>query len=279
MIKLNTLEQPAEVKTAVLKVLKSGRYVKGPLAGELEEKWAERCEMPFAIAVSSGAMALEVLIQAIDSHYGVANQVTYSIDTFKAVPNAITRMGKLAIGVEENPMVFAHHLHNQTLESPAIFEDCSHVHGYKPKSHAAIFSFFPTKILGACGDAGIIVTDKKDIYDECMRIRSHGEPDGTNARMDEIQAAVLLAKLPYLDSYIERRQEIVNMYDKGLDRKTEGDFHYAYCIPGSEAKKNKLIEMGVESAFYYTPEFMALPLYPELTNEQVQEVISAVQRL
>jgi dTDP-4-amino-4,6-dideoxygalactose transaminase len=90
--------------------------------------------------------------------------------------------------------------------------------------------------------------------------------------MDEMQAAVLLAKLPYLDLYIEQRLNLVTLYDNILGRYTEGDFHYAYCVDGSEELKQHMIKNGVECAFYYTPEFTALPLYPDLTEKEVYQI-------
>lgn len=274
MIKLCDMTQPPEVYEAVDRVLKSGRYVKGPLVEEFEEKWAERCDKKYAIGVSSGATALELAIQA----YKPLKIETTGAWTFKAVWNAIDRNWGGHKFDWNAPHIYAHHLHESDLSYIPIIEDCSHVHGYKPIAKTAIFSLFPTKILGACGDAGIIVTDDENIYVKCRDLRSHGE-NGTNGRMDEIQAAILLAKLPYLDSWIRRRKEIVDMYDAGLNRKTVGDFHYAYCIPGSEEKKQKLLEAEIESAFYYTWEYMALPLHPYLTKEEVDKVIEVVKSL
>jgi len=278
MIKLCDLtKQPEEIYKAVENVLKSGRYVKGYLVEEFEEKWAKKCGMEYAIGVSSGATALELAITCIIHH----SAITYSPYTFKAVPNAIIRMNPEANALPNinEPDIFDHHLHESKLDYKPFLEDCSHAHGYRPVAQTAIFSLFPTKILGACGDAGVIVTNSKNVYEKCLYLRSHGVPNGTNARMDEIQASVLLTKLPYLDEWIARRKKIVDIYDEALGRKTPGQFHYAYCIPGSEQKKSQLIEMGVESAFYYSPEYMALPLHPYLTNLEVEEVIACVRQL
>lgn len=276
MIKLANMWQPYEVEDAILKVLSSGVFVKGEEVETFENTWAEYCGMKYAIAVSSGAMALELVIQIKTA---VGDSVTTQHDSYKAVRNAIRRLDRTYIPNDVIPDIFVHHLHDQKLDYIPLIEDCSHVHGYQPVTETAIFSFYPTKILGAIGDAGIIVTNSDHVNDLARELRNHGQPDGTNARMDEIQAAALLAKMPYLDSFIKRRREIVKMYDKGLGRKTPGKFHYAYCIPGSEEKKEKLLKMGVESAFYYKPDYMALPLNPMLSNAEVEEVISCVLAL
>lgn len=277
MIKLNDLtQQPLEIYDAIKEVMASGRFVKGSKVEEFEKTWANRCGMKYAIGVSSGAMALELVVQTV---FSKQEFISYTSHTFKAVPNAIKRMGKNPISTLHKPDIFAHHLHDQELNYIPTVEDCSHVHGYMPKAETAIFSLFPTKILGACGDAGVIMTNNEKVYEECMYLRSHGTPNGTNARMDEIQAAILLVKIRYLDSWIKRRQEIVKIYDQELNKRTEGQFHYVYAIEGSIEKKQKLLDKGIESAFYYDEKYMALPLYPELTNEEVYKVLDVVKAL
>lgn len=273
MIKLCELKQPKEVKQAISRVLDGRHFVKGPLADEFGARWAERCGMKYGISVGSGAQALELAIEAVFIPGVNDDIITYSKDTFKAVPNAIKRAGYVSKAVDdsEKPLVFAHHLHDQYLDYTPALEDCSHVHGYKPKANTAIFSLFPTKILGACGEAGVIVTNSEYVRDYCLDQRSHGI-GGSNMRMDEIQASILLAKLPYLDSYIEKRKNLVILYDGILGRYTEGQFHYAYCVPGSEELKQHMIKNGVECAFYYTPEFTALPLYPDLKEKEVYQI-------
>jgi len=279
MIKLCELPQVPEVELAIAEVIKSGQFVKGPKAEEFATKWAERCEMAYGISVGSGAQALEL---AIEAEYNKDSQhhVLYSQNTFKAVPNAIKRSGLIPIPTEQDmcPAVFAHHLHDERFKFIPDIEDCSHCHGYKPSAQTAIFSLFPTKILGACGEAGIILTNSEEVRDYCLEARSHGQ-NGTNARMDEIQAAILLAKLPYLDGWIARRKEIVDMYDEAFGIKTLGDFHYSYCIEGNQTTVDDLISMGVESKLMYQEPYVALPLYPEMTNEQVGEVIGIVKSL
>lgn len=289
MINLCELPQVPEVKTAVSKVIDSQRFVKGPLVTEFEKQWAEKSGKKYAVGVSSGATALELVIQYI---FARDKAVSYSEYTYQAVPNAIRRMGKIPF-IEDSPMIYAHHLHDMPPTYIPRLEDCSHCHGYKPVAKTAIFSLFPTKILGACGDAGVIVTDSEQLYDALLLLRSHEEiyskPDvltgemkilaGTNGRMDEIQAAVLLAKLPHLEEWIARRKEIVDMYDVAFDMKTLGNYHYMYCIDGTQETVDKLISLGIGSKLVYEAPYVALPLYPEMTNKQVKEVIKCVNSL
>lgn len=284
MIPLCELPQPVGVFEAAYEVLKSGKYVKGKLAQEFADKFAKISGKKYGIPVGSGAQALEIAVEAV---FGRGMQtITYTPWTFVAVPNAIRRVGHIALPDSKQPQIFAHHLHDERLDYTPKIEDCSHCHGYKPKAKTAIFSLFPTKILGACGEAGIIVTDDAKVANKCREIADHGkgmvnqdDPKGTNARMDEIQAAILLAKLPYLDEWIERRREIVDMYDKAIGRRTPGKYHYMYCMGGTQDTVDKLKSMGIESKLVYDNPFVALPLYPEMTNEQVQEVIKCVTQL
>lgn len=277
MIPLCELPQSVGVYEAAYEVLKSGKYVKGRLAEEFADKWAERCGMKYGVSVGSGAQALEVAIEAV---FGEGMEtITYTPWTFEAVPNAIKRMGHIPLSDPKHPQIFAHHLHDERLDYIPKIEDCSHCHGYRPVAETAIFSLFPTKILGACGEAGVIVTNNPDVAHLCKHIASHGLPDGTNARMDEIQAAILLAKLPYLDEWVERRRDIVDMYDKAIGKRTSGKYHYMYCMGGSQKTVDQLKSMGIESKLVYDNPFVALPLYPEMTDEQVQEVIRCVTLL
>lgn len=279
MIKLNDLQQPPEVLEAVKKVIESKRFVKGPLVDEFEKKWAAKCNMRYAIAVGSGAQALELAIQSALPEINKGAALSTQSYVYKAVGNAIRRMGYNFFIDDENPIIYTHHLHDSLPNMEPLIEDCSHCHGYQPIADIAIFSLFPAKIFGAIGDAGIIVTNIKEVDQKCRDLRNHGTPNGTNARMDEIQAAALLAKLPFLDFYIERRQEIVDMYDKGLGRKTEGTFHYSYCIPGDNKKAQKLLDAGIETAFYYDKNYMALPLHPFLTDMEVEKIINVAKTL
>jgi len=271
MIKLCDVTPPPSVYKAIEKVIDSKCFIKGPKVDEFEEKWAKRCEMNYCVAVDSGAMALELLVQ-------ILKPISTFPWTYKAVWNAMDRlMGYHEFDVIE-PDIYAHHLHDQPPKYKPMIEDCSHCHGYRPIADTAIFSFYPTKILGACGDAGAIVTNDILVRDRARELRDHGS-FGTNGRMDEIQAAVLLEKLKYLDKFIERRQYVVNKYDEGLGRKTPGHFHYVYAVEGGQKKVDSLIKRGIESKLYYQEGYAALPLHPRLTDLEIEEVIKCARQL
>lgn len=272
MIKLHdTTRQPKEVEKAVRGVLNSGRFVKGKLAEEFGERWADICGKRYGIAVSSGATALELTVRRVFGR-GV---VSYPSWTFVAVQNAIKRAFCTPKVDNKHPDIFAHHHHEIDIDYTPKIEDCSHCHGYKPKAETAIFSLFPAKIFGAIGDAGIIVCDSKDDADWYRDQRSHGV-GGTNARMDEIQAAVLLAKLPYLNETIKKRKANVNEYNKALGKETKGEYNYVYCL---DVNPEHFEDRGIETNCYYTEKEWAIPIHEHLTQEERTKIICALLEL
>lgn len=110
-----------------------------------------------------------------------------------------------------------------------VIEDCAQAHGatyhkIKVGNHGVIgcFSFYPTKNLGALGDAGLMICNDESLYDRCMKIRQYGWQDrlsqivGVNSRLDEVQAAVLRVKLPHLNGFNQARQKIAESYRKHI---------------------------------------------------------------
>jgi dTDP-4-amino-4,6-dideoxygalactose transaminase len=198
-----------------------------------------------------------------------------------------------------------------------------------------VLSFFPTKTLGAIGDAGMVITDDPLIADRCAVLRHHGRMgttvgrisgisnaasvSGTNSKMDEIQAAVLLTRLAHLRAAIDRRAELAAYYTERLAGVSEvdtpvlvpraaatGPVWYVYLIQADrrDALVDCLARAGIQTEIYYpTPlhrqpcfaalghrrgEFpvaeaaaeraVALPLYPDLTTDQVDRVCSVIER-
>ena len=108
-----------------------------------------------------------------------------------------------------------------------VIEDAAQAHGLKIRGRVQCFSFYPTKNLGAIGQAGAVVTNDKDIADMCRRLREYGETSrfvydhhlwriGGNFRIDELQAAILRVKLKYLDRWNAKRRQIAEIYRQGL---------------------------------------------------------------
>lgn len=209
-----------------------------------------------------------------------------------------------------------------------VLEDACQAHGalYKGKKagglgRAACFSFYPGKNLGAYGEGGAVVTNDEELATQIKKLRNHGglkkyshELIGTNARLEEIQAAVLRTKLPYLDRWNELRRRHAGEYSellKGLNLGLPQEAGWAksvfhlYVIRTSqrEALNACLNEAGIGSLIHYpTPnhlldcfkslgvgegdlpmtekvskEVLSLPLYPELTEKQIQRVTSQIK--
>ncbi|HYK82971.1 MAG TPA: DegT/DnrJ/EryC1/StrS family aminotransferase [Gemmatimonadales bacterium] len=184
------------------------------------------------------------------------------------------------------------------------------------------FSFFPSKNLGAWGDGGMIVTSQDALAERLRRLRLHGgakqyhhDEVGTNSRLDSLQAAVLLAKLPHLAAWSARRREHAAYYSQALaglpqvqppvvDTANEHIFHqYTLRVERRDALQAHLKSRGIASAIYYpvplhlqpcfrhlgyqagqlpeteraAREVVSLPVYPELTREQLDYVIDAIR--
>jgi dTDP-4-amino-4,6-dideoxygalactose transaminase len=184
------------------------------------------------------------------------------------------------------------------------------------------FSFFPSKNLGGYGDGGMMVTQDEALYEELMKLRVHGgrktyfhEIVGYNSRLDSLQAAVLLAKLPHLEAWSEARRGNAAFYDAALADVSEITTPYVdpantsiynqYTIRADQrdALQSHLKERGVGNAVYYplplhlqpcfaylgyqqgqcpeseraAKEVISLPVFPELTAPQRDEVVAAVR--
>ncbi|MCL6631851.1 MAG: DegT/DnrJ/EryC1/StrS family aminotransferase [Alicyclobacillus herbarius] len=211
-----------------------------------------------------------------------------------------------------------------------LVEDCAQAFGatYRGRKvgtmgDAGCFSFFPSKNLGAIGDGGLIATNDDRLAEFARMLRTHGGRDkyrnemvGYNSRLDEVQAAVLRVKLPYVDAWNERRRQIAQVYNAafaGLDGvntpegapELEHVYHqYTLRFPAAvrDLVQQRLAELGVESKVYYpipvhrlplygegqpaqpeaeraAAEVLSLPMWPGLGKEQQERVIQAVSEV
>jgi dTDP-4-amino-4,6-dideoxygalactose transaminase len=212
----------------------------------------------------------------------------------------------------------------------AIVEDCCQAHLATAAGRsvgtigaAGAFSFYPTKNLAALGDGGAVVTNDASLAERIRRLRNGGQVDryhhqeaGVNSRLDEMQAAVLRARLPFLGSWTMRRRSIAAVYRKTLPRTVVGVpgeldnghvYHlFAVRVPRNgtadrrAALQNHLAALGIETLVHYPlpipqqaalasadpadcplataacQEVLSLPLYPGLTDQQAAEVAAAV---
>jgi dTDP-4-amino-4,6-dideoxygalactose transaminase len=194
--------------------------------------------------------------------------------------------------------------------------------------HAGCLSFFPSKVLGAYGDGGMVVTNDPQVAENLKMLRNHGARQkyyhlvpGFNSRLDGLQAAILRVKLRYLDKWIEQRRVKAALYADHLGKiacvsvphETEGNYHcynyYTVRLTGPknnrEALQKGLSAKGISSMVYYPvclhlqevyaaqggkkgdfphsekaqDEVLSLPIYPEMSGEQVSQVAAAVKEL
>jgi dTDP-4-amino-4,6-dideoxygalactose transaminase len=253
----------------------------------------------------------------------------------------LTADGLAAAITSRTSAVIAVHLYGQTADMDAIsvtaeraalavLEDAAQAHGAswwgRPAGslgRAGCFSFYPGKNLGAFGDAGAVVTDDADLTERLRSLRNHGRVSGshyrhgdigTNSRLDSVQAAVLSAKLPRLDAWVEARRAIVGQYREALG---DGPMHLVATAPGAEhachlavvevpdrdAVRAGLGRLGIETAVHYpvpchrhgpyrrfatgplpvaegaAERVLSLPLFPHMSVEQITRVCEAVQQL
>ena len=257
--------EPA-LQDAVQRVLESGQVINGPEVAGLEKEVAHYCGAGFGVGCSSGTDALLLALHALD--VGPGDEVILPPFTFFATVGSVCRTGAKPVFADIDPVscnidplqvenkitkktraIIAVHLYGQCADMEPlwhvaerhrlpIIEDAAQAIGaaYQGKRAGTLgaigcFSFYPSKNLGAYGDAGMVVTNDEQWAKKMACLRMHGmEPKyhhkylGWNARLDAIQAALLRVKLPYLDRWIEGRQAAARRYDRLIDEHHLGQF-------------------------------------------------------
>jgi len=243
---------------AFKRVLESGSIIMGTELKAFEDEFAAYCGVKHCIGVGNGLDALALALRA--RGIGAGDEVLVPSQTFIASWLAVSMTGATPVPVEidintygiDASLLRSHvtprtkaimpvHLYGSPADMDGInavakefglfvLEDAAQAHGayYKGKragslGHAAGFSFYPSKNLGALGDGGAIVTNDDALADDMRRLRNYGstkkyvhEVAGVNSRLDELQAAILRLKLPVLDHGNERRRAIADHYTAGL---------------------------------------------------------------
>ena len=264
MILMNDFRaESQEIRDAMLlaakRVLDSGWYVLGREVESFERQWAEICSTAHAVGVGNGMDAIEIALRTLD--IGPGDEVITTPMTAFATVLAVLRAGATPVlaDIEANTgllsmesaarcitpktrAVLLVHLYGQVRDMDAwlefcnqhaieLIEDCAQAHMAKWGGCVAggfgrvgAYSFYPTKNLGAPGDAGMLVTKEEFIAERARRLRNYGQsvrywhPDlGLNSRLDEIHAAILAERLRWLPEYTQRRCDIAAAYRKGIE--------------------------------------------------------------
>lgn len=318
--KAQFLTYKSEIKRKINEVLDSGEYILGKELNLLEKEFSHYIGTKYAIGVANGTDAIEVALRSLDigcgdevitvSHTAVATVAAieatgakavlvdvekdfFTLD-FKLLKKALTKKTKAIIPV---------HLYGQSanmdeikkfskLHNLYIVEDVSQAHGasFKNKKlgsvgHIGCFSCYPTKNLGALGDAGLITTNDRKLYNKIKILREYGwkirnksQIPGRNSRLDEIQAAVLRIKLKNLDRDNKKRIFISSLYSKALSKKftipkerenSKSVFHL-YVIRVKNRKKiiNFLKSKNIFAGIHYPIPIHMQPAY----NKRVRTV-------
>ena len=244
-----------EIDRAIAEVMESQHFILGPKVQECESSIAKYAHCAHAVGVSSGSDALLMCLMAED--IGPGDEVITSTFTFFATVGAIARVGAKPVLVDIDPTtynvdtaqiaskvtpntraVIPVHLYGQMADMDVVMqianahglvviEDAAQAIGARHQNkyagavgHYGCFSFFPSKNLGAAGDAGMVVTSDEKRAQTVSCLRSHGAKPkyyhklvGGNFRLDALQAAVISAKLPYLDKWTLARQRNADRYD------------------------------------------------------------------
>ena len=302
-----------KIEPAIKEVVESQYFILGPKVEELEEKIAEYSKCKFAIGVSSGTDALLLSLMALD--IGTGDEVITTPYSFFATAGVVARLGAKPVFVDiqadtynmdpnkiekaitaKTKVILPVHLYGQVADMKKIMqiarsknlvviEDAAqalgaeYINGQRAGSIGNIgcFSFFPSKNLGAFGDAGMVVTNDGALAEKLRILRVHGskpkyyhEMIGGNFRIDALQAAILSVKLEYLDSWIQKRQQNAQFYNKlfseyKLDQTIhlpvirEGYRHifnqYVIQVPQRDQLKNFLKANNIGCEIYYPVTF------------------------
>ncbi len=346
-----------EIDHAIAQVLQRGWFILGERVAQFEEAFGRYCEASYGVGVGSGTEALHLALVACG--VGPGDEVITVANTCVPTVSAISLAGAIPVLADIDPAsytidpkqieplitsrtraILPVHLYGQCADMGPILEiarrldlrvieDCAQAHGAKYHGRragalgdAGCFSFYPSKNLGAFGDAGMVVTNDRVIAERVRTLRNYGERQrfhhsikGFNSRLDEIQAAILLAKLPHLDAWNERRRAIAAAYGTGLASsgitcpvELPGRTHvyhlYVVRVADRDRFQAYLKAQGVETMVHYpipihrqeayaecrdaaarlpyteevSPQIVSLPIYPELGDEEVSRVIAACRK-
>lgn len=353
---LNVAKQNTEVDllTAYARVLKSNKYSLGLEVAAFEQTWAKFCGAEYCNGVGNGYDALKLILMA--HSVGKGNSVIVAANTHIATWYAVNEVGAEIIAVEPKykhgyclaleeiketvdkldyesrkklkavliTQLYGSYNGIRELEQFVIDNDlflfvdaCQSHGGYNVHGHAAAYSFYPTKNLGAIGDGGAVVTNNKDVYETINFLRNYGSHVqnehyyryACNSRLDELQAAFLRAKLHRLNEWNDRRLDHAAFYNSRfknlpvqLPSLKDSVFHqYVIQLDSRDRFREWMDTNGIRTMIHYptaphmqpafcgykfwdlreteamTKRIVSLPIGPELTRSEVETVAEIVR--
>lgn len=346
-----------EIDAAVQRVLDSGWYILGAELEAFEKSFAEHLGLDYAVGVGSGTEALHLALLAAGVMPG--DEVITVANTAVPTLSAISFAQATPVFVEIDPLTYCMdaekieaavtkktraiipvHLYGHPCDMPAIMEvarrhnlrvveDCAQSHdamiaGRKTGTCGdyGCFSFYPSKNLGAFGDAGLVVTNDKTEAEKLIRLRNYGQSRryyhdtiGFNSRLDEMQAAILAAKLAFLPQWTERRRQIAALFGRLITNPSvikpaerDGCTHVYHLYVVRHSKRDELrqylAEHGVGTQIHYpvpchlqkayadleikpgvlpitetyAEQVLSLPNYPELGDDEIEYICRVINQ-
>jgi dTDP-4-amino-4,6-dideoxygalactose transaminase len=309
-------ELRAEINQAINDILDRCDFILGQDVAKFEEEFAAYCGTKYAVGVDSGVSAIELSLRALG--VGSGDEVIVPTHTFTATAAAVSFAGATPVFVDADPVtwnidvskieeaitphtkaIVPVHLYGLPAEMDEIsriakihnlvvVEDACQAHGAKYKGkrtgslgNAGAFSFYPTKNLGACGDAGMVTTDDADVAETVRAMRNCGqrvknvhELPPFNHRLDSIQAAILRIKLKHLDTWVASRRRIASLYNQLLAKTDlvtpvepsgcEHVYHlYVVRSQNRDALQAYLKEQGVGTSIHYPDPVHLQPFFTQ----------------
>lgn len=346
-----------EIEAAVKNVFENTAFILSDEMKAFEGEFATYCNAKHGIGVANGTDALFLALMAFG--IGPGDEVIVPANTFIATASAVSHTGATPVFVDCDPETYCIdpsktknaitgktraimpvHLYGHAADMDAILaiaqehglkviEDCAQAHGtlYKGRpvgsiGDAAAFSFYPSKTLGAYGDAGIVLTNDDEVCETMKLLRDNGRTTwyehsiiGYNSRLDGVQAAILRVKLRYLDKYVEARRAHAKQYHEllsdveGLILPIEKPYakhsYYVYVIrtDNRDDVMSQLKEKGCGCGVHYpvtlhlqpaysflsgregdhpiseryAKQIISIPMFPELTEDQVSEAAMIIR--
>ena len=340
-----------EVSQAIQRVLKSGWFVLGKEGEEFEREFSTYIGSKFGVGVNSGSDALYLAVKALGISEG--DEVITVSHTMISGVDAITRNGAKPIFVDVDPETYVMdiskveakitektkaiipvHLYGHPVDMAPlmeiaakhglfVIEDACQAHGCKYRGQTVgsfgdigCFSFYPTKNLGAYGDAGMLTLDDEVFVDKLKKMRNYGQSTkyyydfvGMNSRLDELQAAILRTKLSYLDAWNERRRNVAKLYNELLadadvvtpvEREYAKHVYHLYVIRHKQRDKLQqyLLSQGIQTLIHYPVpvhaqkaynldvklpvtekicgEILSLPINPWISDLEVHQICQSI---
>lgn len=346
-----------EIDSAIDQVHSSGTYVGGKIVSDFETQFAQTCGIPYCVGLGNATDGLFLSLKALG--VGAGDEVITPAWSWISSAEVITLAGATPVFADVDPALYtlskneveqkvtsktkaviAVHLYGQAAEIKALknlcdqrglllIEDCSQAHltNFEDNQvgtfgHCGVFSFYPTKNLGAYGDGGCVITEDDKFAQLIRRWANHGglskdehQFEGTNSRLDALQAAVLKVKLKYLSGWTEKRIAHADSYSKQLGRITEivipsvrpgskHTFHqYVIQVQNRQSLREYLLKKGIETMIHFPKalpfepaynylnhrvadfpgsaalqdKVLSLPIYPELTEDQIDYVCACIK--